>query len=113
MLIRWLNKMLSKAQQLRKNGKMRDNKRLSDNAEYRKWLSYNIKVCQICRIRPTEDAHHLSYGCYGADKNDATQICVCRVCHEWCHRTKRLSQERYMHIAEDNYKNYLAQCNKI
>lgn len=90
---------------------MRKDKRLNNNTEYRKWLSYNIKVCQICMIRQPEDAHHLAYGCYGADKDDATQICVCRVCHEWAHKNKRLSQERYMQIAEDNYKKYLSQNN--
>ena len=100
--------MLTKAQQLQKNSKLKDYKRLtkSENIRFRNWIFDNVKTCQICQAKPPEDNHHLNYGCYGADKNDTVQIAVCRACHMWCHSNKRISQQRYEHIARNNWKRY-------
>lgn len=99
---------MTKQQQLTKNGKIKQSKKLpkAENISYRQWLQENITVCQICGIRQPEDAHHLNYGSYGADKDDKTQIAVCRVCHIWLHANKRKGIERYSHIAQDNWSAY-------
>jgi len=75
-----------------------------ENLKFRQWLNENIRLCQICRTKPPQDPHHLKFGASGADKDDKTQIAVCRECHEWCHKNKHESQDKYMHIAEENYK---------
>ena len=61
--------------------KTKKEKRLSksENLRFRQWLCESFSRCQICGVNPPQDAHHLSYGSYGADKDDRTQIAVCRV----------------------------------
>ena len=73
---------------------------------YVAWLNYTFKVCQICNQKQAQDAHHLRFGCYGADKDDTSLITVCRDCHEWCHQNKHESQEKYEHIAKNNWEKY-------
>lgn len=99
--------MLSKKQQLYKSPKVKD-KRLSktENLRFREWLTDNISLCQICGLNRPQDAHHLEWGCYGADKNDKKQIAVCRSCHEYSHANKEESQRLYMHIADENWNKY-------
>lgn len=85
--------------------KTKKEKRLSksDNLRFRQWLCESFSRCQICGVRPPQDCHHLKFGAYGADKDDKTQIAVCYDCHCWCHKNKHESQEKYMHIAEENW----------
>lgn len=59
--------------------------------------------CQICHKNNIEEFHHLFFGSYGADKDDRTIIGVCRECHDYCHKHKKESQERYEHIAQENW----------
>lgn len=102
--------MLSKKEQTRKK-KLRDDKRLKKNEfeQYRLWLKENHPQCQAklngCEHK-TIDAHHVLFGCYGADKDDRTQISVCRSCHTWCHKNKNLSKELFLHIARENWEKY-------
>ena len=77
--------------------------------EYRRyvaWLNYTFKVCQICNQKQAQDAHHLRFGCYGADKDDTSLIAVCRDCHNWCHKNKQESKDKYKDIASSNWRSY-------
>lgn len=74
-------------------------------SSFRNFISEkSFDTCQICHKEHIADFHHLFYGSYGADKDDRTLIGVCRECHEWCHANKVKSQERYEHIAQDNWR---------
>jgi len=75
---------------------------------YVAWLALEHPICQICNKRPSVDAHHLIFGCYGADKNDTKLIAVCRKCHEYCHANKHESQHKYLEIANSNWSKYNA-----
>ena len=83
-------------------------KKLSKPAlkKYRQWLALEYPLCQICHKQPIADAHHLLFGCYGADKDDSSQIAVCRDCHNYCHANKKESQDKYLEIAKNNFKRY-------
>ena len=84
------------------------NKKLSKTAlkRYKQWLALKYPICQICNQKQAQDAHHLRFGCYGADKDDTSLIAVDRECHEWCHQNKHESQEKYEHIAKENWEKY-------
>lgn len=88
--------------------KTKKEKRLSksENLRFREWLCESFSRCQICGVRPPQDAHHLYFGAFGADKDDKTQIAVCRECHEWLHKNKKYGQETYKEIAEKNYQTF-------
>lgn len=78
----------------------------AENLKFRQFLVYEYPVCQICGKAPSDDAHHVRYGCYGADKDDRKQIAVCRACHDWCHEHKRESIEKYEELADENWAEY-------
>lgn len=85
--------------------KEKKEKRLSksENLRFRQWLCESFSRCQICGVNPPQDPHHLFFGAFGANKDDRTQIAVCRECHDYCHKHKKESQERYEHIAQENW----------
>jgi len=74
--------------------------------QYKAYLAQEYPLCQICNQKQAQDAHHLRFGCYGAGKDDTSLIAVCRKCHEWSHANKHESQERYEHIAKENWEKY-------
>lgn len=78
----------------------------AENLKFRQFLAYEHPVCQICGKAPSDDAHHVRYGCYGADKDDRKQIAVCRACHKWCHDHKHESIEKYEGLADENWAEY-------
>lgn len=87
--------------------KSKKEKRLSvgEMSSFRNFISERaFDTCQICHKAHISEYHHLFFGSYGADKDDRTLIGVCRKCHEWCHKHKKKSQERYEHIAQDNWR---------
>ena len=102
--------MLYKKEQTRKK-KIREEKKLQKNEfkSYRNWLWETFTSCQAkldnCN-GDVVDAHHVLFGCYGAYKDDTLQICICRNCHEWAHKNKALSQELFLHVARENWKQY-------
>lgn len=81
-----------------------------DLQNYQKWLKENHSQCQAQANDKCEhyavDIHHVLFGSYGADKDDRTLLAVCRHCHLWAHRNKSLSQELFLHVAMDNWKQY-------
>jgi hypothetical protein len=76
---------------------------------YRIYLAERYRTCQIgakgCTGIP-EDTHHLIFGCYGANKDDTSLICVCRSCHNWAHANKHLSQYKFLETAKKNWSDY-------
>jgi len=74
--------------------------------EYRKTLPDYCQIQQDGCSGEAQDAHHLFYGRFGADKDDRWQVSVCRVCHQWCHSNKMESQDKYQEIAVCNWNNY-------
>lgn len=102
--------MLSKKEQTRKK-RIRDEKRLEakDMIKYKAWIKQNYPTCQaqlkVCE-HETIEAHHVLFGCYGADKDDRYLLATCRSCHDWCHAHKTLSRELLLHVAESNWKQY-------
>jgi len=101
---------MTKQQQTHKN-KQKSDKKLppKELQQYQFWLEKNHPICQAniggCEHKAIE-AHHVLFGCYGADKDDKTQISVCRSCHEWCHAHKANSQELFLHVARKNWKDF-------
>ena len=73
---------------------------------YHIFLAIEYPECQICGEDIAVDHHHLFYGSFGADKDDRCLIAVCRRCHEWCHRNKRESQDKYKEIAYRNWREF-------
>ena len=80
----------------------------AENLKFRQFLAYEYPICQICGKAPSDDAHHVVFGCYGADKDDRKQIAVCRACHDWCHEHKHESIEKYEELADENWAEYEA-----
>ena len=78
----------------------------NDMGEWVRWLAGYAPVCQVCNAQRAIEAHHLYFGCYGADKDDTRLLSVCRECHMWCHRNKKLSQARFGALAIDNWETY-------
>ena len=76
----------------------------AENLKFRQFLADEHPVCQICGKAPSDDPHHVRYGCYGADKDDRKQIAVCRACHQWCHDHKHESIEKYEGLADENWE---------
>lgn len=83
-------------------------KRLSkkENENFREFLAETYPACQICGWRRAVEAHHVVYGCYGANKDDRKQISVCRECHDWCHANKKESIEKFESLADENWREY-------
>lgn len=83
-------------------------KRLSkqENENFREFLAETYPACQICGWRRAVEAHHVVYGCYGANKDDRKQISVCRECHLWCHANKKESIEKFESLADENWREY-------
>lgn len=82
-----------------------DKDRKLSKTQFDKYLSHLVNKepnCQICHSKAVE-AHHLIFGAY---KDDKTIISVCRECHQWCHANKHESIEKFMHIAQENWKAY-------
>jgi hypothetical protein len=77
---------------------------------YQMYLADKYPLCQIratgCTVQ-VQDTHHLFYGCFGADKDDTSLICVCRNCHEWAHKNKKLSQKVFSNRVKKNWDNFL------
>ena len=102
--------MLSKKEQTQKK-KIRGEKRLEKKElqRYQQWLKETHQKCQAqlngCE-HETIEAHHVLFGSFGADKDDRTLLCVCRSCHQWAHKNKVLSQELFLHVARENWRNY-------
>lgn len=78
----------------------------AENLKFRQFLAYEHPVCQICGKAPSDDANHVVFGCYGADKDDSKQIAVCRECHQWCHAHKKGSIEKYEEVADENWQRF-------
>jgi len=102
--------MLSKKEQTRKK-KMRDEKRLEkkDMERYKQWIKNTHPTCQINLCgdgSETVEAHHVLFGCWGADKDDRFLVASCRACHEWAHAHKKHSQALLLHVARENWKQY-------
>lgn len=102
--------MLTKKDQLQKNKPKNDKKLPSKELQqYQFWLKENNPQCQAklngCEHQ-TIEAHHVLFGSFGADKDDRYLLCVCRNCHEWAHKNKTLSQELFLHVARENWKQY-------
>lgn len=72
----------------------------------REFLAETYPACQICGWRRAVEAHHVVYGCYGANKDDRKQISVCRECHLWCHANKHESIEKFESLADENWEKY-------
>jgi len=102
--------MFSKDAQLKKDRRL-NKKRLSKKEmnEFRRFISdTSNNVCQLCKIRQIQDAHHPIFGCRGADKDDRCQVGVCRECHEKCHNDKHGKLNSLaIKIGHKNYKNFL------
>ncbi len=73
--------------------------------DYHAFLAIEYPECQICG-NIAVDHHHLFFGSFGADKDDRYLIAVCRRCHEWCHKNKRESQDKYKEIAYWNWREF-------
>ena len=78
----------------------------SNLKQYQQHLAETYPICQVCHEKPTQDLHHLFFGCYGADKDDTSLIAVCRDCHEWLHKNKHEGQEKFKWLAKDNWEGY-------
>lgn len=81
-------------------------KKLKNVKKYAKWLLEKYPVCQICEDKQSIEAHHLMFGCYGANKDDRTLIAVCRECHMYCHANKHESQKEFKELVNKNYKEF-------
>lgn len=73
---------------------------------YRQSLPNYCQIQQDGCTGEANDAHHLFYGSFGADKDDRWQVSACRVCHKWCHDNKHESQEKYQEVAAQNWNSY-------
>ena len=74
--------------------------------EYKRYCEYlanKYPMCQICGAKAV-DSHHLVFGAY---KDDRTLLNTCRACHEWCHKNKHESIEKYTELGERNWQEYV------
>ena len=78
MLIIWLNKMLSKAKQLSKNGKMR--KKSVKDVKYLSDLHSIGLSCIVCGSNRIE-LHHVYSVLHGVERSDHRVIPLCVGCH--------------------------------